>query len=64
VKADVFVFCVQTARSHSDYNPLDVGQWEFYVAPGTEIMRDSLSLATISRRWPKIGFEELAKAIG
>jgi hypothetical protein len=29
--ADVYVFAVQSAQSHDDYDPLDVGQWEFYV---------------------------------
>ena len=31
--ADVYVFCVQTATSHEEYNPLDVNQWDFYVMP-------------------------------
>lgn len=31
--ADVYVFCVQTAKTHAEYDPLDVAQWEFYVVP-------------------------------
>ena len=31
--ADVYVFAVQTATSHDNYNPLDVNQWDFYVLP-------------------------------
>ncbi|WP_329611581.1 hypothetical protein [Kitasatospora herbaricolor] len=27
--ADVYVFAVHTARTHSDYDPLDIGQWHF-----------------------------------
>jgi hypothetical protein len=36
--ADVYVFCVQTATTHEEYNPLDVIQWDFYV-----IARDVLA---------------------
>ena len=31
VRADVFVFALQTSWDADDYNVLDVGQWEFYV---------------------------------
>lgn len=30
--ADVYVFAVQTAKSHDEYNVFAVDQWEFYVA--------------------------------
>lgn len=35
--ADVYVFAVHTATSHEDYDPLDVGQWQFYVVPSPAI---------------------------
>ncbi len=35
--ADVYVFCVHTARSHDAYDPLDVSQWHFYVLPRTRV---------------------------
>lgn len=35
--ADVYVFCVQTATTHDDYDPLDVSQWSFYVVPSAAI---------------------------
>lgn len=31
LNAHVYVFCVQTAMAHEDYNPLDLDQWLFYV---------------------------------
>lgn len=31
LNAHVYVFCVQTAMTHEDYNPLNLGQWKFYV---------------------------------
>lgn len=29
--ADVYVFAVETAMTHEEYDPLDVHQWRFYV---------------------------------
>lgn len=49
-RADVYVLAVQTATRHEDYNPLDVGQWTFYVLPRTLIASlgyRSLSLTTL-----------------
>jgi hypothetical protein len=37
VRADVFVFGVQICRTHADFDPLDVGQWEWYVAPARRV---------------------------
>lgn len=31
LNADVYVFAVQTAVKHELYDPLDIGQWQFYV---------------------------------
>jgi hypothetical protein len=30
-KADVYVFCAQTAITHEEYDPLDLSQWHFLV---------------------------------
>ena len=30
--ADIYVFCVQTAQSHAEYDSLNTDQWRFYVA--------------------------------
>lgn len=37
LNADVYVFAIQSAISHDDYDALDVGQWEFYVVGRTAI---------------------------
>ncbi|POX38029.1 hypothetical protein C3486_25320 [Streptomyces sp. Ru73] len=50
--AHVYVFAVQTARSHEEYDPLDVGQWEFFVLgrPVVERLgRKSMGYATVRR---------------
>ena len=31
LNAHVYVFCVQTAKTHKEYRPLDVNQWSFYI---------------------------------
>ncbi|MFI9201604.1 hypothetical protein [Streptomyces sp. NPDC053048] len=49
--ADVYVFAVHTATSHDDYDPLDVGQWQFYVVPSPLIeAKGTKSLALNSVR--------------
>ncbi len=65
--ADVYVFCLQTARTHQVYDPLDVSQWEFYVLGRASIVARpylSMGLATLRRlaRAP-IGYGELATSI-
>lgn len=50
--ADVYVFCVQTAKSTDEYDALDVGQWEFYVAPAIQLVelgQKSMGLRTVQR---------------
>lgn len=37
VRADVFVFALQACLDRERYDPLDVGQWEFYVVPAEKI---------------------------
>jgi hypothetical protein len=39
VRADVFVFAVQTQREPAAYDMLDVSQWEFWVA-GADTIRE------------------------
>ena len=50
--AEVYVFCLQTARTHEAYDPLDVRQWEFYVVGRASIAARpylSMGLATLGR---------------
>jgi hypothetical protein len=37
VRADVFVFAVQTQREAASYDVLDISHWEFWVASATTI---------------------------
>lgn len=64
--AEVYVFCVQTAQSHGDYDPLDVSQWGFYVLPRSRVESigyRSIGLARIERETQRVSFAELAAAI-
>jgi hypothetical protein len=50
--ADVYVFCVQTAKDHESYDQFSVAQWGFYVVPKTALEKlgyQSVGLATVQR---------------
>ena len=67
IRADVFVFAVQACADPTKYDPLEVGQWEFYVLPASAIAETgarSLSLASLGRyKAGPIAWEDLAKAV-
>lgn len=50
--ADVYVFCVQTAQTAEEYQPLNVDQWVFYV-----VARSVLE----ERGWRSIGLSSLRR---
>lgn len=65
--ADVYVFCVETAKTHDEYNPLDVSQWDFYIAPRATIERTgyrSIGLTTLTKlTGGPVEYADLAAAI-
>jgi hypothetical protein len=62
-KADVFVFAIETAGRHDDYDPLDINQWAFRVLPAHRITQDTLSLKKLSKLASEVTFEGLAEAV-
>lgn len=62
-KADVFVFAIETARRHDDYDPLEINQWAFRVLPPHRITQDTLSLDKLSKLASEVTFEGLAEAV-
>ena len=67
VRADVFVFAIQTCTDHQAWDALDLGQWEFYVA-SAEVIREhgyrSAGLATVRRIADgPFTYSELAQAV-
>lgn len=65
--ADVYVFCVETAKTHDEYNPLDVSQWEFYVVPKAVIEStgyNSIGLTNLTKlAGAPVAYANLAEAI-
>lgn len=68
LNAEVYVFCVQTAQTHEAYDPLDVGQWQFYILSRAEVAATgykSLSLPTLlTMTGGPVAYSELADRIG
>jgi hypothetical protein len=62
-KADVFVFAIETAQRHEDYEPLEIDQWAFRVLPAHLITQDTLSLGTLAKLASEVTFDGLAEAI-
>jgi hypothetical protein len=48
VRADVFVFAVQSCTDPAAYDPLDVGQWEFFVVPASVIAAHGYRSANVA----------------
>jgi hypothetical protein len=66
VRADVFVFAVQTCRDHGSYDPLDVGQWEFYVVDAERVREcgyKTVGIGWVRRYADPTSFSRLAEAI-
>lgn len=67
VRADVFVFAIQTCIEPERYSPTDTSQWEFRVASAariTPLATRSVSLATIDRIAPEpMMLADLAQAV-
>lgn len=62
-KADVFVFAIQTAKTHDACDPLEVDQWEFRVLPAHRITQGSLGYPALCRLTEAVTFEGLAAAV-
>lgn len=65
--AQIYVFCVETATSHDQYNPLDLSQWEFYVISSDALEATGQRSFSLSRVRALAGgslpFEALSAAI-
>ena len=68
-QADVYVFCLLAPADQASINPLDIGQWEFYVLP-TDVLNQEYpngktlglsALLRLSRR--KVPYDTLGHAV-
>lgn len=66
--AHVYVFCLHTATSHEEYDPLRVAQWSFFVAGRRAVEERAgvrMGLAALRRVCgPPVPYENLRQAIG
>jgi len=65
-RADIYIFAVQIAKSHEDFNQLDLDQWEFYVLTKEDLKElgtKSLSLSRIKDNQSPIPFKSLKEKI-
>jgi hypothetical protein len=67
VRADVFVFAIQTCRDAAAYDALDLTQWEFHVAPAKAVRENgarSVGIGFLERHASgPIKFDALAEII-
>lgn len=66
LNADVYVLSLHTAKRHEDYDPLDTGQWVFYVASRSSIESRSgqyMGLATVAGLADPVGYAQLGSRI-
>jgi hypothetical protein len=66
VRADVFVFAVQTCKDHASYDALDISQWAFYVVAGEQVRAygyKSVTIGWVRQFADPVGFDGLADAI-
>jgi hypothetical protein len=65
--ADVYVFCLHTARSHREYDPLQVAQWRFYIATRLKVEAQAgarMGLTTLRRVCGEaVAYDDLAAMI-
>ncbi|MFI9625262.1 hypothetical protein [Streptomyces sp. NPDC052042] len=65
--ADVYVFALHIARTHAAYDPLDIGQWHFYVASRACVEatgQAGMGLASVQRLCGEpVGYDGLADRI-
>jgi len=66
IRADVFVFCLQTAQTHREYDPLDISQWHFWVINASKIRERStrsVGLSFVTSNSPIYRWDQLKSAV-
>jgi len=65
-KADVFVFCLHCARTHDEYDPLDISQWIFWVVAASVVKatkQRSVGLGFCDVNSERLRWDQLAEAV-
>jgi hypothetical protein len=64
--ADVYVFCLNTAKTHRELQPLDTSQWEFYVLARAQVEAvgtNTFSLSAIQKMTEPVLYDGLGDRI-
>lgn len=67
VRADVFVFGIQTQKTHEEYDALDVAQWDWYVASANSVVEHGARSVGVGflERYAEgpLGYDEIDEAV-
>jgi hypothetical protein len=64
--ADIYIFCVQTMEVPESWDAFDLRQWDFYVAPRSDVAikgTSSLRLSTVESFAKRISADQLRRAV-
>ena len=65
-RADMYIFAVQNAKNHDEFDQLDLSQWEFYVLPQMVLQKrgaKSMSLTALKKLIPPVCFSDLSRSV-
>ena len=65
-RADIYIFAVQIAKTHEEFNQLDLAQWEFYLLPQKVLQKrgtKSMSLNALKKLVEPVGFSDLGRSV-
>ncbi|MBE0684612.1 MAG: hypothetical protein IH585_01295 [Anaerolineaceae bacterium] len=65
-RADIYIFAVQTSKTHDEFNQLDLTQWEFYLLPQKELKNrgaKSISLTALKKLVEPVDFSGLGRSV-
>jgi len=65
-RADIYIFAVQTAKKHDEFNQLDLAQWEFYMLPQKLLLNrgtKSMSLSALRKLVKPVNFCGLSSSV-
>ncbi|HET9365949.1 MAG TPA: hypothetical protein VFP71_13145 [Candidatus Angelobacter sp.] len=64
-QADLYIFALLAHQDKATLDPLDLGQWEFYVVPSAQLPdRAAITLAAVRQLCPlAVSFSELRRAV-
>jgi hypothetical protein len=65
-RANIYIFAVQNAKKHEEFEQLDLSQWEFYVLPQKVLQNrvaKSMSLTALKKLIEPVYFADLSRSV-